>query len=139
MSASEPVFWMTMTYGCRPSCGREWIVYLEEGCEGPKDQYVPGRWPNDHPIDPGREIDIPITAAGRTVIPVPFVIGRCPDCAHDVTHVRWSDDRTLDPRPPLSEISTEPRFRYDQPTREQRRRDRSVLDVVCGRPEAWPS
>lgn len=90
-------YWLVMQYGCR-SCGFEMDFYLEHGCEGPRDRSFKARLPKDHPFSPGKEIDVPMTNDGRGVVPVPFVAGSCADCGEDdMTHIRWNEDRLLDP------------------------------------------
>lgn len=105
-----PVFWMAMAYAC-DRCGFELGFYLEEGLEGPRDKKGPvpqaiiDEWPGF--LEKGPPEDCDYTAADRVVLPVPFVASGCPVCQSTppwslakgcLQHVRWDEDRVLDPR-----------------------------------------
>lgn len=124
---TPPIFWLSMIYAC-DHCGHEETFLLEDGCEGPRDgEPVVMRLPDDHPVSPGESRPWPRTASGRLVVPVPYVAGRCVHCNADgrghrgqgrfgpvrtgfLTHVRWNEDRELDPRP--VGVPGGPHFRY---------------------------
>jgi hypothetical protein len=99
-------YWKVMTYGC-DRCGQRIPFYLEDGCEGPRDggckMY---RLPDNHPFDPGKEVECAMTRSGRLVLPVPFMAGGCPNCqpisrgrwsmrpgAGVLSHIDWQNDR----------------------------------------------
>lgn len=135
-------FWMTMVYAC-DRCGDEHVFYLEEGCEGPKDEDRPpprevlgrepkiaGSWPDT----------VPWTASGRCVLPVPFVAAGCPSCQGPppwsprggvLRHVRWNEDKKLRPRLPESSLPEGTRF-FRYPSDEEFAEDPTT---ACGIPE----
>jgi len=84
-----------MTYECT-SCNSKYIVYLEEGCEGPID-------------------------CKHVRVPVPFTVS-C-DCGGFFRHIDWKDDRTLNP--PHVGIPEAPHFRYPSKTQFKRLKDKA--------------
>jgi hypothetical protein len=65
--------WLTMVYGCS-ECGWEHTVYCLIGVEGPP----------------------PLRESNR-FIPSPFMCGHCPACRKPLSHIRWGDDKQIDP------------------------------------------
>lgn len=105
-------YWQTMLYRC-DSGEFEQTVYLEDGCEGPRDV-----------VD--RQFRA-FTKDGRDVLPVPMFAFRCPQ-GHHMSHIDWHLDREVDV--PENQL---PRgaWRFLYPSRRDRRRMR---DRACGIP-----
>lgn len=107
---AERRYWLRMKYGCdglrvpskfasftsKPStpCDHwEW-VYLERGCEGPRE--VPIEVATRSPFAPSPTVQWFATQEGRPIVPVPFVAGSCPKCGQGMTHIEWRSDERVD-------------------------------------------
>jgi hypothetical protein len=121
-------FWLIMRYAC-DRCGHRIDFYLEDGCEGPRDRQVavPREWERlrrESPVRDQLPTTVPQTAAGRFVLPVPFVAAGCPKCQPAkpwsprggvLQHVDWNDEPRVDTTEPPSNAG---RFHYPNDWRE---------------------
>lgn len=141
--APDRIFWMTMTYKC-DCCQSEALFYLEQGCEGPKTHTVAAKTTEGHPIGAGRDTTMSFTGHGRAIVPVPMIAGKCPHCKGGtkrgpfgvtktgfLIHVRWNEDRILDP--PMRVLGHPNFAHFLYPTAAEKRR-RGAMAPDCGRP-----
>lgn len=120
-------YWYRMTYGC-DICPFSMPFYLEEGCEGPREQVLVATVPAFEPWERENKVEVDATATGRKVVPVPLIAGPCPACRVGViSHVRWQEDRKVEPDEAIPALAG--RFHYPTPD-EFKRRPISA----CGKP-----
>lgn len=113
-AGNRDLAWGTMVYACDGqrdgSCSHEERYWLCVGVEGPDDlraqvntaaeTITAAGWTPEFQAQAQRAID---SIGGMSVIPSPFVAGRCPLCARAMSHVRWSDDESFPDFRPVPE------------------------------------